>query len=68
VKVIAPGADRHHPHRRRLRGHGYFSRLGPGFVTGAADDDPSGIGTYSQVWTLWTVAWCAGIMVAWRRT
>jgi len=22
--------------------------LGPGFVTGAADDDPSGIGTYSQ--------------------
>ncbi len=25
-----------------------FSILGPGFVTGAADDDPSGIGTYSQ--------------------
>jgi NRAMP (natural resistance-associated macrophage protein)-like metal ion transporter len=23
-------------------------RIGPGFVTGAADDDPSGIGTYSQ--------------------
>src|SRR5436853_7186396 len=22
--------------------------LGPGFITGAADDDPSGIGTYSQ--------------------
>jgi NRAMP (natural resistance-associated macrophage protein)-like metal ion transporter len=39
----------HHPHRRRLRGHGYFKRLGPGIVTGAADDDPSGIGTYSQV-------------------
>jgi NRAMP (natural resistance-associated macrophage protein)-like metal ion transporter len=38
--------------RRRqasLRGHGYFKRLGPGIVTGAADDDPSGIGTYSQV-------------------
>ncbi len=35
--------------RHRLRGHGYFSRLGPGLVTGAADDDPSGIGTYSQV-------------------
>jgi NRAMP (natural resistance-associated macrophage protein)-like metal ion transporter len=32
-----------------LRGHGYFKRLGPGLVTGAADDDPSGIGTYSQV-------------------
>jgi Mn2+/Fe2+ NRAMP family transporter len=39
----------HHPHRRLLRGHGYFKRLGPGIVTGAADDDPSGIGTYSQV-------------------
>jgi NRAMP (natural resistance-associated macrophage protein)-like metal ion transporter len=39
----------HHPSRRRLRGKGYFSRLGPGIVTGAADDDPSGIATYSQV-------------------
>jgi NRAMP (natural resistance-associated macrophage protein)-like metal ion transporter len=26
-----------------------LSKLGPGLVTGAADDDPSGIGTYSQV-------------------
>ncbi|MBI3379749.1 divalent metal cation transporter [Candidatus Gottesmanbacteria bacterium] len=24
-----------------------FARLGPGFVTGAADDDPSGVATYS---------------------
>jgi Mn2+/Fe2+ NRAMP family transporter len=32
-----------------IRGAGYFKRLGPGIVTGAADDDPSGIGTYSQV-------------------
>ena len=24
-----------------------FLRVGPGLVTGAADDDPSGIGTYS---------------------
>ena len=39
----------HHRRRRRFRGHGYFKRLGPGLVTGAADDDPSGIGTYSQV-------------------
>src|SRR5262245_38250695 len=39
----------HHRRRHRLRGHGYFKRLGPGIVTGAADDDPSGIGTYSQV-------------------
>jgi NRAMP (natural resistance-associated macrophage protein)-like metal ion transporter len=39
----------HHPIRGRFRGHGYFKRLGPGIITGAADDDPSGIGTYSQV-------------------
>ena len=32
------------PERRDL-----LSVLGPGLVTGAADDDPSGIGTYSQV-------------------
>ena len=39
----------------------FFKRLGPGLITGAADDDPSGIATYSQagaqfrfalVWTL----------------
>lgn len=32
-----------------MRGRGYFERVGPGLITGAADDDPSGIGTYSQV-------------------
>lgn len=40
----------------------FVRRLGPGLITGAADDDPSGIATYSQagaqfrfglVWTLW---------------
>jgi NRAMP (natural resistance-associated macrophage protein)-like metal ion transporter len=40
---------RHHPTKQLFRGKGYFARLGPGIVTGAADDDPSGIGTYSQV-------------------
>lgn len=28
---------------------GLWSRLGPGLVTGAADDDPSGIATHSQI-------------------
>ena len=28
---------------------GLIRRLGPGLITGAADDDPSGIATYSQV-------------------
>jgi Mn2+/Fe2+ NRAMP family transporter len=42
-------ASKHHPMRAQIRGSGYFNRIGPGIVTGAADDDPSGIGTYSQV-------------------
>jgi len=33
---------------RRLRRAALFQQLGPGLVTGAADDDPSGIATYSQ--------------------
>ncbi|WP_297695026.1 divalent metal cation transporter, partial [Phenylobacterium sp.] len=47
-----------------------FSRLGPGLITGAADDDPSGIATYSQagaqfgVNMLWTVALTYPLMVA----
>ncbi len=38
----------------------FFSSLGPGLITGASDDDPSGIATYSQagagfgLTTLWT--------------
>lgn len=33
---------------RRLLGRHPLSRLGPGLITGVADDDPSGIATYSQ--------------------
>ena len=42
------GGTKHHPVRDSIRSSGYFHRLGPGIITGAADDDPSGIGTYSQ--------------------
>lgn len=42
------GRGKHHPARPKLVAQGYFNRLGPGIITGAADDDPSGIGTYSQ--------------------
>ncbi|MDB5654468.1 MAG: putative manganese transp, partial [Tardiphaga sp.] len=31
-----------------FRFKGFFKSLGPGLITGASDDDPSGIGTYSQ--------------------
>ncbi len=30
------------------KAHSFWTSLGPGLVTGAADDDPSGIATYSQ--------------------
>lgn len=33
---------------RRITRAAHFKDLGPGLVTGAADDDPSGIATYSQ--------------------
>ncbi|PKO63221.1 MAG: iron transporter [Betaproteobacteria bacterium HGW-Betaproteobacteria-18] len=47
-----------------------MSRLGPGLITGAADDDPSGIATYSQAGAqfgfsmLWTVVLTLPLMVA----
>ncbi|RYF35665.1 MAG: divalent metal cation transporter, partial [Comamonadaceae bacterium] len=50
--------------RRKLR------QLGPGLITGAADDDPSGIATYSQAGAafgfsmLWTVILTFPLMVA----
>jgi len=48
----------------------FFRSLGPGLITGASDDDPSGIGTYSAVGAkfglsiLWTAAWLLPIMFA----
>ncbi len=45
-------------------------RLGPGLITGAADDDPSGIATYSQVGAqfgygmLWTMLFSFPMMAA----
>lgn len=49
---------------------GFLQRLGPGFVTGASDDDPSGIGTYSQAGAQlgfgigWTMLFTYPLMVA----
>ncbi|MBR0908224.1 MULTISPECIES: NRAMP family divalent metal transporter [Bradyrhizobium] len=34
--------------RKTFRIRNFLSTLGPGLITGASDDDPSGIGTYSQ--------------------
>ena len=59
------------PRVPRKRGFGRVLRvLGPGIVTGAADDDPSGIATYSQAGaqfgfgTLWTLLLSLPLMIA----
>jgi Mn2+/Fe2+ NRAMP family transporter len=47
-----------------------FQKLGPGLITGASDDDPSGIATYSQVGAqfgyglLWTMVLTYPLMTA----
>jgi len=49
---------------------GFLQTLGPGLITGAADDDPSGIGTYSQAGAQlgygisWTMLLTLPLMVA----
>ncbi|MCA6067753.1 divalent metal cation transporter [Chryseobacterium sp. RG1] len=49
---------------------GFFKKLGPGLITGASDDDPSGIATYSQAGaqfglsTLWTALLTFPLMAA----
>ncbi len=54
----------------RLKGVALLSQLGPGLITGAADDDPSGIATYSQGGAqfgfnlLWTLLLTFPLMVA----
>jgi NRAMP (natural resistance-associated macrophage protein)-like metal ion transporter len=54
----------------RLHGVAVLNKLGPGLITGAADDDPSGIATYSQAGAqsgfglLWTLALTFPLMVA----
>jgi NRAMP (natural resistance-associated macrophage protein)-like metal ion transporter len=42
--ATAPPEEERHSHNPIVR---YFKLLGPGLVTGASDDDPSGITTYS---------------------
>jgi NRAMP (natural resistance-associated macrophage protein)-like metal ion transporter len=58
------------PHRKTSLIRRFFSALGPGVITGAADDDPSGIATYSiagaQLGTamLWTALLTWPLMAA----
>jgi NRAMP (natural resistance-associated macrophage protein)-like metal ion transporter len=62
-----PGAE---PVRPPWRIRGFFAELGPGLITGAADDDPSGVSTYSVAGAafgyapLWTAALSFPLMAA----
>ncbi len=65
MSAKAPASDVR-PHRVRK----FFSDLGPGLITGAADDDPSGISTYSVAGAafgytgLWTALFSFPLMAA----
>ncbi|XBS68856.1 divalent metal cation transporter [Acerihabitans sp. KWT182] len=60
---IKPDENKNHPQKSWLK------KLGPGLITGAADDDPSGIATYSQAGAqfgyamLWTLMLTYPLMV-----
>ncbi len=43
---------------RKPPGKGLFALLGPGLITGASDDDPSGIATYAQAGAQFGFAMC----------
>jgi NRAMP (natural resistance-associated macrophage protein)-like metal ion transporter len=55
---------------RATAGTSFLSRLGPGLITGASDDDPSGIATYSQAGAqfgyslCWVMLFCFPLMAA----
>lgn len=66
-RPLAAHRGRPQPLRRANR---FFRVLGPGLITGAADDDPSGIGTYSQAGAaygagqLWLALYMLPLMIA----
>src|SRR5450830_1326785 len=57
------------PAKQEEKDGSWVNKLGPGLITGAADDDPSGIATYSQAGAqfgfnmLWTVLFTYPLMV-----
>ena len=66
-RCVEPEGAANHAWRRWARN---LRRIGPGLITGASDDDPSGIGTYAQAGaaygysTLWTALFLLPIMIA----
>ncbi len=69
LAVLAARIARHRAPRAPVH-KGLLARLGPGLITGASDDDPSGIATYSQAGAqfgyamCWVMLFCFPLMVA----
>jgi NRAMP (natural resistance-associated macrophage protein)-like metal ion transporter len=69
-KSEAKGAQGGIEKQKESRAKAILWKLGPGLITGAADDDPSGIATYSQVGAqfgygmLWTMLFSFPLMAA----
>ena len=47
-KKVVPSEDVAHPADVGAKWRQYLRAIGPGLITGASDDDPSGIATYAQ--------------------
>ena len=68
--VLAARIARHRAAAAARARKGLFARLGPGLITGASDDDPSGIATYSQAGAAfgyalcWVMLFCFPLMAA----
>jgi Mn2+/Fe2+ NRAMP family transporter len=69
IPVLAARIARRRAYHRTTH-KGLLGRLGPGLITGASDDDPSGIATYSQTGAqfgyamCWVMLFCFPLMAA----
>ena len=68
--MAMPTASRRHKRGKGASARSWLQLLGPGLITGASDDDPSGIATYSQAGAQfgfaisWTMLFSYPLMVA----
>jgi NRAMP (natural resistance-associated macrophage protein)-like metal ion transporter len=70
ITKSSPPIRRFHRNSGRAPQNSFFAQLGPGLITGASDDDPSGIATYSQAGAqfgyglCWVMLFCFPLMAA----
>ena len=69
-KIPIPSDDEARTSKTRVQFRQYLQAIGPGLITGASDDDPSGIATYAQAGSryglsfLWTALLTFPLMAA----